>query len=207
MNRPNARSLNIRAPNLRISFDSQDVREWVAAHPYWALGTSVYVIVLIAAIVILISATVAERTAQEEARESISRLSGISTGAASRAGEIEAEFQGVREAFPPLDIQETNVFRAMRSLVVETGLDVANTTIELTADLPRLVVGTTEYRVMTFTMSVQGDFDDVWSFIQRLDQGEGPYGTLVLSNASFSLSEVSTANLEFKLYVLPGAGT
>ena len=207
MNRPNARSLNIRTPNLRISFDSQDVREWVAAHPYWALGTSVYVIVLIAAIVILISATVAERTAQEEARESISRLSGISTGAASRAGEIEAEFQGVREAFPPLDIQETNVFRAMRSLVVETGLDVANTTIELTADLPRLVVGTTEYRVMTFTMSVQGDFDDVWSFIQRLDQGEGPYGTLVLSNASFSLSEVSTANLEFKLYVLPGAGT
>ncbi|MCH7814797.1 MAG: hypothetical protein IID40_12345, partial [Planctomycetes bacterium] len=53
-----------------------------------------------------------------------------------------------------------------------------------------------------FKISGRGDFDDVWAFIQRLDQGEGPYGTLVLSKATFSLSRSSTADLEFKLYML-----
>ena len=206
MNPPQARSLNVRVPSLRIVFDAQAARDWVAAHPYWAIGAGLYAVVLLSAAAILVLGAGAERAAQAEARENIERLSGISTGAASRASEIEAEFQAIREAFPPPDLQETDVFRAMRSLVIETGLDVANTTIELKADLPRQVVGTTEYRVMTFTLSVLGDFDDVWGFIQRLDRGEGPYRTLILTSATFSLSDTSTADLEFKLYVLAAEG-
>ena len=206
MNLPNARSLNLRLPNLRIAFDAQTVREWVAEHPRWAIGTALYVVLFLSAVAILVSGAGAERAVQEEFRESITRLIGISSGAATRAGEIEVQFQGVREAFPPPDLQETDVFRAMRSLVVETGLDVANTTMELKADVARQVVGSTEYRVMTFSMGVLGDFEDVWDLVQRLDQGEGPYGTLVLTSATFSLSDVSTADLEFKLYVLPAEG-
>ncbi|MCH8229736.1 MAG: hypothetical protein IIA53_05345 [Chloroflexi bacterium] len=202
MNPPQARSFNVRLPNLRIAFDAQTAREWVVAHQYWAIGAALYAVVLLSAAVILVLGAGAERTAQAEARESIDRLSGISTGAASRAGEIEEQFQAIQEAFPPPDLRETDVFRAMRSLVAETGLDIATTPIELTADVPRQVVGSTEYRVLTFKISVRGDFDDVWAFIQRLDQGEGPYGTLVLSKATFSLSRSSTADLEFKLYML-----
>ena len=206
MNAPQPRSFNVRVPSLRITFDAQAVRDWVAAHPYWALAVGVYVVVLIAAAAILVLGAGAERAEQTVARATIERLRGISTGAASRASEIEAEFLGVQERFPPPDLQETDVFRKMRSLVIETGLDVARTTIELKADVPRQVVGSTEYRVMTFSITAVGDFDDVWEFIRRLDQGEGPYGTLVLSSVTFSLSARSTANLEFKLYVLPQAG-
>ena len=202
MNAPQARSFNIRIPNVRIAFDAEVARDWVVAHQYWTVGAALYAVVLLSAAAILVLGAGTERAAQADARESIDRLSGISTGAASRASEIEEEFAAVREAFPPPDLRETDVFRAMRSLVVETGLDIATTPIELTADVPRQVVGSTEYRVLTFKISVQGDFDDVWAFIQRLDQGEGPYGTLVLSKATFSLSRSSTADLEFKLYML-----
>ena len=206
MNPPQARSFNVRLPNLRIAFDAQTARDWVVAHQYWAIGAALYAVVLLSAAVILVLGAGTERAAQAEARESIDRLSGISTGAASRAGEIEEEFETVQAAFPPPSLQETDVFRAMRSLIVETDLDVANTTIALKADVPRRVVGTTEYRVMTFTMSVLGNSDDVWAFIQRLDQGEGPYGTLILTKVSFSLSDRSTATLEFELYMLPEEG-
>ena len=206
MNAPQARSFNVRLPSLRIAFDAQTIREWVARHPYWAFGAVLYVVVFLAAAVILVLGAGAERAAQAEARETIARLSGISTGAASRAGEIEEEFQAVQEAFPPPDLRETDVFRAMRSLVVETGLDIATTPIELTGEVPRQVVGSTEYRVLTFAITVRGDFDDVWNFMQRLDQGEGPYGTLILTKATFSLSRSSTADLEFKLFLLSAEG-
>ncbi len=206
MNTPQTRSFNLRPPNLRIAFDVQTAREWVAAHPSWAIGVGVYLVVFLSAAVILVSGAGTERAAQAEAQNSIQRLSAISSGAASRAGDIEEEFQVVREAFPPPGIQQTDVFRAMRSLVVETGLDVANSGIELTGEVLRQVVGSTEYRVMTFSMSVLGDADDIWEFIRRLDQGEGPYRTLVLSSASFGLSSRSSAELEFKLYVLPESG-
>ena len=207
MNLANVRSLNLRLPNLRIAFDAQAAREWVAAHQRWAIGAALYAVVFLSAAAVLVWGTGAERAEQQGFRESIQRLSGISTGAASRAGGIEEAFQVVREAFPPPDLQETDVFRAMRSLVAETGMDVADATMELKADVPRQVVGSTEYRVMTFSIGVQGDFDDIWAFIQRLDQGDGPYGTLILSSATFSLSDPSTAELEFKLYMLPRGGT
>ena len=206
MNAPQTRSFNVRIPNLRIVFDAQAARDWVAAHQYLATGAVLYVAVLLSAATILVLGTGAERTAQAEALESIERLSGISTGAASRAGEIAEEFETVQAAFPPPGLQETDVFRAMRSLIVDTDLDVSDTTIALKADVPRRVVGTTEYRVMTFTMTVLGNSDDVWAFIQRLDQGEGPYGTLILTRVSFSLSDRSTADLEFELYMLPEEG-
>ena len=206
MNAPQARSFNLRLPSLRIAFDPQAARDWVVAHQYWTIGIVLYVVVLLSAATVLVLGTGAERTAQAEAQESIERLSGISTGAASRAGEIQEGFETVQAAFPPRDLQETDVFRAMRSLIVETDLDVSNTTIELKSDVARRLVGTTEYRVMTFTMRVLGNSDDVWAFIQRLDRGEGPYGTLILSSAFFSLSGRSTADLEFQLYMLPEEG-
>ena len=203
MNAPQARSRNIRIPNLRIALDPEAARDWVVAHQYWSIGVALYVVVLLSAATVLVLGAAAERSAQAEAQDSIDFLSGISTGAASRAGEITAEFDTVQAAFPPRDLQETDVFRAMRSLIVETDLDVSNTTIQLKSDVPRRVVDTTEYRVMTFTMSVLGDSDDVWAFIQRLDQGEGPYGTLILTSTSFSLSGRNAADLEFELYMLP----
>ena len=202
MNAPQARSFNARVPSLRIAFDAQTIREWVVRHPYWVIGVGLYLVVFLAAAAVLVSGAGAEQADQEKARETIERLSGISTGAASRASEIEAEFQAIRDAFPPPDLRETDVFRAMRALVAEAGLDVAKTTIELKADVARQVVGSTEYRAMTFSMSVLGDFDDVWALIQRLDQGEGPYRTLILTSAAFSLSDSSTASLEFQLYML-----
>ena len=206
MNARQARSLNLRLPNLRIAFDAQTAREWVAVHQYWAIGATLYAVVLLSAAAILVLGAGAERAAQAEARETIERLSGISTGAASRAGEIAEEFETVQAAFPPPGLQETDVFRAMRSLIVDADLDVSNTTIALKSDVPRRVVGATEYRVMTFTMGVLGDSEDLWAFIQRLDQGEGPYGTLILTSVSFSLSGRGTADLEFELYMLPEEG-
>ena len=202
MTPPQARFFNVRIPNLRNALDAQTIRDWILGHQYWTIGAALYAIVLLSAAVILVLGAGTERAAQAEARESIDRLSGISTGAASRASEIEGEFETVQAAFPPPGLQETDVFRAMRSLIVESDLDVANTTIGLKSDVPRRVVGSVEYRVMTFTMTVQGDSDDLWAFIQRLDLGDGPYGTLVLSSVSFSLSGQSTADLEFELFML-----
>ena len=206
MNLPRARSLNVRVPNLRISFDAATAREWLAAHAYWAIGVGLYVVALAALAAFLVSSTAAEEAERQGFRETITRLSGISTGAATRAGETEAEFNAIRQAFPPPDLRETDVFRAMRSLVEETDLDVAGASISLTSDVARQSVGSTTYRVMTFKIGVSGDFDDVWGFIQRLDQGKGPYRTLVLDSASFGLSSVTTADLEFTLYVLPEGG-
>ena len=206
MTPPQARFFNVRIPNLRNALDAQTIRDWILAHQYWTMGAALYGIVLLSAAAILVLAARTEQGAQAEAQASIERLGAISTGAASRAGEIEEQFETVQAAFPPQDLRETDVFRAMRLLIAETDLNVANTTISLESDVPRRAVGSTEYRVMTFTMSVQGDPDDVWTFIQRLDQGEGPYGTFILTSVSFSLSGGNTADLDFKLYMLTGGG-
>lgn len=203
MNLPRVSAFNVRLPDLRVRLDVQTVRDWVSEHPNWAIGGAVYAVVFLAGAAFLIVGNGAELSAQNEFRERINRLSGISAGAATRAGEIVQEFQAIQESFPSPDLRETDVFKAMRQLVIDTGLDVNTSTIELNSDVARQAVGSTEYRVMTFSMSVLGEFDEVWAFIQRLDQGEGPFATLVLGNVSFSLSDSSAADLEFQLYTLP----
>ena len=203
MNLPRVSAFNVRLPSLRVRLDVQTVRDWLSEHPYWAIGGSVYIVVFLATAVFLLVSGQGEATAQDEFRARIGRLSGISAGAATRAGEIEREFQEIQESFPPPDLRETDVFKAMRQLVIDTGLDVNTSTIELKSDVPRQAVGSTEYRVMTFSMSVLGEFDEVWAFIQKLDQGQGPFATLVLGEVSFSLADSSAADMAFQLYTLP----
>ena len=180
----------------------QAARDWASVHLYLAVGMVVFVVLFIVVSTLVVNRTL-EISAQQRLVEQIADLTRISTTAASRTGEVEEQFEVVQQSFPPPELQETDVFKAVRGLVAETGLNADAVTLALVSDVARQVVGSTEYRVMTFGMKVGGDFDRVWNLIRRLDQGEGPFRTLVLNKVKFTLGPSSAADLEFKIYTLP----
>ena len=178
-------------------------RDWAALHLYLAVGLLVSVVLFLAVVSALFVNRAVEIADQQRLVKQIADLSRISQTAATRAGEVEEQFNAVQQSFPSPELQETDVFKAVRELVAETGLNVDAVTLTLASDVPRQTVGGTEYRVMTFSMKVGGDFDRVWDLIRRLDQGEGPFRTLVLDKAKFTFGRSSAADLEFKIYTLP----
>ena len=178
-------------------------RDWAAIHLYLTVGLVVSVVLFIAVVSALVVNRTVEIADQQRLVEDIDRLTRITQTAATRTGEVEAQFEAVQQSFPSPELRETDVFKAMRELLAETDLNVDAVTLALVSDIPRQTVGSTEYRVMSFGMRVGGDFDRVWELIRRLDQGEGPFRTLVLDKVKFTLGDSSAADLEFKIYTLP----
>ena len=62
------------------------------------------------------------------------------------------------------------------------------------------MVGNTEFRVLSFSITVSGDPESVWDLVQKLDHGETPFRTLVLGTTSLTLGGVSNATMDFKIY-------
>ncbi len=137
---------------------------------------------------------------QESMRESIQSLSRIASGSESRVEEVEAEFQAVQQSLPSAKLNELDVFRAMINLVSEVGLNLGDVEIAMKSITDRAKVGNAEYRVLSFSMSVSGDDDDVWDFVQMLDRGETPYRTLLLEDVRWNLGTTSTAKVSFSIY-------
>ncbi len=135
------------------------------------------------------------------------QLAGIAarSSALARLSERVAEFKAIQESIPPADLREVDVFRAMWGLAGEVGLDRSNVAPQQTGERATERVGNTDYRVLSFSLDVTGDPDAVSEFVRRLDQGETPYGTLVLDKASFTLGETSKVSLSLKIYTRTGA--
>lgn len=178
-------------------------RDWVAVHFYLTVGLVVSVVLFIAVVSALVVNRAVEISDQQDMAKQIVNFRRISETAATRAEGVEAQFDAVQQSFPSAELRETDVFKAVRELVAATGLNVNTVNLTLTSDNAKEKVGSTEYRVMTFSMKVGGDFDRVWDLIQRLDQGEGPFRTLVLDKTKFTLGRSSAAELVFKIYTLP----
>jgi hypothetical protein len=183
--------------------DVQAIRGWVGDNPAVAAGIGVPTLVFLAAVFFLVNSYFAETSKQVEIQDQFNRLAGITAGAQSRADEIEAEFEAIQDGLPPPDLKETDVFRALREVATEFGIDIASVNIALKSDTASRQVGSTRYRVLTLTMGIGGQFDDVWTFIQALDNGQGPYPTLILDKLSFTQGATSTATLDFSIYTLP----
>lgn len=135
------------------------------------------------------------------------QLAGIAarSSALERLSERVAEFQKIQERIPPADLQEVDVFQAMWDLAGEVGLDRTSVAPRLTGESATETVGNTDYRVLSFSLEVTGDPDAVSEFVRRLDQGETPYGTLVLDKASFTFDETTRVSLNLKIYTRTGA--
>ena len=149
---------------------------------------------------------------QLEERDQLSvqhdQLAGIAerSSALERLAERAAEFQAIQDSIPSADLREVDVFRAMWDLAEEVGLDPsASVSPGLTGEKATERVGNTDYRVLSFSLDVTGDPDAVSEFVRRLDQGETPYGTLVLDKATFIFGETSRVSLSLKIYTRTGA--
>ena len=182
----------------------QEFREWASAHSTLVVATGVpaALFALIAAFLYVgWRAELAEHTNLED---QTNQFRAITQRSQSRGEEVEAEFRRVQEGLPSPDLSEIDVFRTVRELVSDMGLDIAAVNLELKSDVPSKKVGKTNYRVLTFDLAVSGDRDGVWDVIQALDNGETPLRTLILNKVSLTLGESSKANMEFVIYTLPG---
>lgn len=144
---------------------------------------------------------------QEQARladliETKDRLSAIAgrESARERINELEAELQAIRDGIPPSDLQEIDVFSTLSDLALQLGLE---HDLELLLETAREKVGDTDYRVLTFSMSVAGEYDRVWELVQMMDNGGTPYKTLVVNKTSLIATNPSNATLYFKIYTRP----
>ena len=167
-----------------------------------AVGAPIVVFLLIAGVLVLEYQTL--QTEQVSLEEQITKFSEIARRSQTREGDTEADFLRVQDAFPPKGLTEIDVFRTMRNLAEEMGLDINQLVIEQTADAKSSKVGKSTYRVMSFRMTTSGKFDRVLSLVQRLDQGQTPYETLVLGRLDLTVGEQGSATVEFKIYGLPG---
>ena len=114
--------------------------------------------------------------------------------------EKEAELQALQESIPSADLTEIDVFQTMWDLADQVRLNPADVEPKLTGEVASQKVGNSAYRVLSFSMKVSGDVDQVRDFVQILDNGETPFTTLALDKTSFSLGEPSNATMDFKIY-------
>ena len=153
---------------------------------------------------ILIGVLYLQTTSQQSPlRERISRQGSIAAGAQSRAAEVEAEFQAIQEGIPPTQLTEIDIFRAMRELASEMGLNAESLGIELKGETAQKQAASAQYRTLSFSVTVSGDYEPVSAFVQRLDQGQTRFKTLVLDQTSLVLGKTGSANMTFTIYTRP----
>ncbi len=112
----------------------------------------------------------------------------------------EAEFKTIQDSIPPSTLREIDVFKAMWDLATEIGLDPNDVDIGLTSESPSETVGNTQYRTLIFTLTATGEPDAVWELVQRLDQGETTFKTLVLNSTNMVLGGSGKADLNLTIY-------
>ncbi|MBI2172203.1 MAG: hypothetical protein HYU30_09360 [Chloroflexi bacterium] len=119
----------------------------------------------------------------------------------SRLKDVEAEFTAIQEGIPPAKLMEIDVFRTMQELVSQSGLDPAKLKIGINGQPQTKMVGKTPYRLMNFSMTVSGDYKNVWALVQKLDRGETSFRTLVLNKTSVVFeTERANATMDFTIY-------
>ena len=139
---------------------------------------------------------------QTELTEQAQRQARIASSGTTleRLQAAEAEFKTIQNSIPPSTLREIDVFKAMWDLATEIGLDPNDVDIGLTSESPSQTVGNTQYRTLVFTLTARGDPEAVWELVQRLDQGETSFKTLVLNSTNMVLGGDGKADLNLTIY-------
>lgn len=140
--------------------------------------------------------------ARDDKNVQLARQSAIVRGAQGLLRDVEASYQALQEGVPPATLSETQVFVAMRDLAVASELE--PTYPEFSGEVAQQRVGQELYRALTFLMTVRGDPETVWAFVQMLDRGRTPFKTLVVDSATLRLGETEgEATLRFTIFTRP----
>ena len=160
-------------------------------------------VVFLAVAGFLVTTVSSEQTRQDELQEQIVRLREIVERPIRKVEEVNREFKEIQGSIPTGELSEIDIFRALENLASQPDLDFSDVSLELDSLLPRRTVGGAQYRVLSFTMKVAGDFDSVWSFVQAMDNGETAFKTLVVDELTLNLGAESRATVSFTIYTLP----
>ena len=117
------------------------------------------------------------------------------------------EFEAIQEGIPPGDLTEIDIFRTLRILASEIGFKTSEVSIDLQGTVPQKKVGNTTFKEFSIHMTASGTSDEISTLVEKLDQGETPFKTLVLDKLNLSFSgRTSTANMDFKIYTKAAGG-
>ena len=117
------------------------------------------------------------------------------------------EFDAIQEGIPPVDLTEIDIFRTLRTLATEIGLKASEVSIDLEGTATQKKVGNTTYKEFSINITASGPSDAVSALVEKLDQGETPFKTLVLDKLNLTFSgRTSAANIDFKIYTRATGG-
>jgi hypothetical protein len=159
------------------------------------------IIIAVFAVILSIQALVYLRVVGErdEATDVIQRTTDVTTGARSRVEQVEADYKAAQETVPPADLQEIDVFRAVRRLAGKVGLDTSQVTPSYKGT-SAVTVNKITFQAHSFTVEATGDSDSIWKFVQAMDGGDPLYETMVVDLTEMSLGETDRAAIEFTVY-------
>lgn len=162
---------------------------------------SLLIIIAVFAVILSVQALVYLRVVGErdEAKDVIQRTTNVTTGARTRVEQIEAEYKAAQNTVPSADLQEIDVFRAVRRLAGKVGLDTSQVTPSYKGT-GTLTVNNTTFKTHSFTVEASGDGDSVWEFVQAMDGGDPLYETVEVDLTEMSLGETGRAKIEFTVY-------
>ena len=168
----------------------------------WVAGT-VIIFLLVYGVLLLSYMSDRSELSDLRARSQSSRLIDIAGSDRTRLQIVlaEEEFAAIQESIPSGDLTEIDIFRTLRILASEIGLEASDVSIEIKGTVPQKKVGDTTYKEISIKMTASGPSDEVSALAEKLDQGETPFKTLVLDKLSLSFSgRTSTANMDFRIY-------
>lgn len=173
-------------------------RLWVVVVP---VLIGVLVIVLVGFAVIHFQ----EQETHDELREEISHKDRLVESFERREDEYEADLararadlEAARGVFPT-ELTEIDVYRDISSLALDAGVDFV---LSPGPEGKKTLEGIA-YKTLQFSMTVEGGYYEVVSFVTTLDTGQAMLGTLVVEGMSVQIEEEgATANLDFIVYIL-----
>lgn len=144
----------------------------------------------------LLYAASQERVRHDDLQNQISRLSAIAGITPQRQEEVLLEFARIQDAVPLATLRETDVYTILLDLAEERGLDMQMT---YRGESQRKV-GNTNYRVLRFSVTMDGPYDGVWGLLTELDGPAEELPTLVLENISLTVAASSRGSADFTIY-------
>jgi len=167
------------------------------------IGRRYLLLIIIAAFAVIIGVqalmyfrAVGER---DEARGVIQRTTDVTAGARLKVEQVVEEYEAAQETVPPADLQEIDVFRAVRRLAEKVGLDVEQV-IPSYDGSTSITVNNTAFQAHSFTVDAKGDNASVWEFVLAMDGGAPLYETMVVDQTEMSLGETGRAEIEFTVF-------
>ena len=171
----------------------------------WIVGVPVLIGILVIVLAGFVVIHFQEQATHDELSDQISQKGRLVEAFERREDEYEADLaqakadlQAARGVFPT-ELTEIDVYRAISSLALDASVDFV---LSPGPEGKKKLEGI-DYKTREFSMTVDGGYYEVVSFVTTLDTQQAMLGTLVVDSMSVKIEEDgATATLDFIVYIL-----